>query len=108
VVGEIKRHLRNTSWRLQVPRLLMEHSMQLYGRPTSSSRPSAAPLTITELAQRLGVDEEDVLEAFDGRPSCQELFLDRPVGDHTARCLTDLGLPPGPGRNQKTSWSSLS
>ena len=30
VVGEIKRYLRDTSWRLQVPRLLMEHSMQLY------------------------------------------------------------------------------
>ena len=51
------------------------------------------------------MDEEDALEALAVAQSRQELSLDRPVGDDTARCLSDLGLPPDQ-RNQKTSWSS--
>ena len=73
VVGQIKRHLRDTSWRLQVPRLLMEHSVQLYEAAGQLQQTLGRSLTMTELAQRLGVDEEDVLEALTVAPSCQEL-----------------------------------
>ena len=45
--------------------------------------------TITELAQRLGVDQEEVLEALAVAQSHQELSLDRPVGDDTEVCLGD-------------------
>jgi RNA polymerase sigma-B factor len=48
------------------------------------------------LAQRLEVAEEDVLEALAVAQSRQELSLDRPVGDDTARCLSDLVAAPGP------------
>jgi RNA polymerase sigma-B factor len=93
VVGEIKRHLRDTSWRLHVPQFLKEHSMQLYKAADQLQQTLGRSPTITELAQRLGVDE-DVLEALAVAQSRQELSLDRPVGDDTERCLSDLGLPP--------------
>lgn len=60
VVGEIKRNLRDTSWRLQVPRLRKEHSMQRYKAADQLQQTLGRSPTITELAQRLGVDEEDV------------------------------------------------
>jgi RNA polymerase sigma-B factor len=46
--------------------------------------------TTAELAQRLEVAVEDVLEALVVVQSRQELSRDRPVGDDTARCLRDL------------------
>jgi RNA polymerase sigma-B factor len=60
VVGEIKRNLRDTSWRLQVPRLRKEHSMQRYKAADQLQQTLGRSPTITELAQRLGVDEDDV------------------------------------------------
>jgi len=52
--------------------------------------------------------QEDLLEALGQLgQSSQELSLDRPVGDDTARCLSDLVAAPAPRRNQKTSWPSL-
>ena len=56
----------------------------------------------------LGVAEEEVLEALAVAQSRQELSLDRPIGDDTARCLSDLVAAPSPRRNQKISWPSLS
>ena len=44
----------------------------------------------------LGVAEEEVLEALAVAQSRQELSLDRPIGDDTARCLSDLVAAPSP------------
>ena len=52
--------------------------------------------TITELAERLQVAEEEVLEALAVAQSRQELSLDRPVGDDTEVSVGDLMAAPGP------------
>jgi len=96
VIGELKRHLRDTSWRLHVPRPLKEHSMQLGKAADQLQQTLGRSPTIAELAQRLEVAEEEVLEALAVAQSRQELSLDRPVGDDTARCLSDLVAAPGP------------
>jgi RNA polymerase sigma-B factor len=43
VVGELKRHLRDTSWRLHVPRPHKERGCGCVGRPTSCTSAWAAP-----------------------------------------------------------------
>jgi RNA polymerase sigma factor (sigma-70 family) len=43
VVGELKRHLRDTSWRLQVPRPRKEQALRLARRPRSCTSAWAAP-----------------------------------------------------------------
>jgi RNA polymerase sigma-B factor len=95
VVGELKRHLRDTSWRLHVPRPLKEQALRA-GRAADELHQllGRAP-TIGELAARLEVDEEELLEALVAITSRQELSLDQPTGDDGEVCLGDLVAAPG-------------
>jgi RNA polymerase sigma-B factor len=65
VVGEIKRHLRDTSWRLQVPRPLMEHSMQLYEAADQLQQTLGRSPSITADQQ---IDDQGVPAANDPSP----------------------------------------
>src|SRR5215204_1217886 len=97
VVGELKRHLRDTSWRLHVPRPLKEQAMRVGKAADQLQQTLGRSPTIAELAHRLGVAEEEVLEALAVAQSRQELSLDRPIGDDTTRCLGDLVASPAVG-----------
>jgi RNA polymerase sigma-B factor len=94
VVGEIKRYLRDTSWRLHVPRPLKEQALRVCKTADQLQQTLGRSPTTSELAQRLGVAEEEVLEALAVAHSRQELSLDRPVGDDTDSCLGDLVASP--------------
>jgi RNA polymerase sigma factor (sigma-70 family) len=94
VVGEVKRYLRDTSWRLHVPRTLKEQAMQVCKTVDQLQQTLGRSPTTAELAERLQVAEEEVLEALAVAQSRQELSLDRPVGDDTATCLGDLVASP--------------
>jgi RNA polymerase sigma-B factor len=94
VVGELKRYLRDTSWRLHVPRPLKEQAMRVRKAADQLQQTLGRSPTITELAERLQVAEEEVLEALEVAQSRQELSLDRPVGDDTECCLGDLVAAP--------------
>jgi len=96
MVGELKRHLRDTSWRLHVPRPLKEQAMRVCKTVDQLQQSLGRSPTTAELAQRLELAEEDVLEALAVAQSRQELSLDRPVGDDAGRCLSDLVAAPGP------------
>jgi RNA polymerase sigma-B factor len=94
VVGEVKRYLRDTSWRLHVPRPLKEQAMRVCKAVDQLQQTLGRSPTISELAERLQVAEEEVLEAFEVAQSRQEVSLDRPVGDDTDCCLGDLVAAP--------------
>jgi RNA polymerase sigma-B factor len=94
VVGEIKRYLRDTSWRLHVPRSFKEQAMAVCKTTEQLQQTLGRSPTTAELAERLGAAEEEVLEALAVAQSRQELSLDRPVGDDTATCLGDLVASP--------------
>src|SRR5215203_4083438 len=81
VVGGLKRHLRDTSWRLHVPRPLKEQAMQVCKTVDQLQQALGRSPTTSELAKRLQVAEEEVLEALAVAQCRQELSLDRPVGD---------------------------
>jgi RNA polymerase sigma-B factor len=94
VVGELKRYLRDTSWRLHVPRTLKERTMYLCRTVDQLQQTLGRSPTIAELAQRLQVAEEEVLEALAVAQSRQELSLDRPVGDDTKVFVGDRLAAP--------------
>jgi RNA polymerase sigma-B factor len=96
VVGELKRHLRDTSWRLHVPRPLKEQALRLCRTVDQFQQALGRSPTVTELAERLQLTEEEVLEALAAAQSRHELSLDRPIGDDAERCLGDLVAAPGP------------
>jgi RNA polymerase sigma-B factor len=61
VVGELKRHLRDTSWRLHVPRPLKERALRLCRAADDLHQRLGRSPTVTELAECLDVGEEEVL-----------------------------------------------
>ena len=94
VVGELKRHLRDTSWRLHVPRPLKERALRLCRAADELHQRWGRSPTSSELAEQLGLGEEEVLEGLAAVSSRQEVSLDQPVGDGNLR-LGDLVRAPG-------------
>jgi RNA polymerase sigma-B factor len=95
VVGEFKRYLRDTSWRLHVPRPLKERALQLCKAADGLHQRLGRAATSTELAAQLEMAEEEVLEGLAAASSRVEVSLDQPVGGEGDGCLGDLMLTPG-------------
>jgi RNA polymerase sigma-B factor len=95
VVGELKRYLRDTSWRLHVPRPLKERALQLCKAADGLHQRLGRVATSTELAAQLEMAEEEVLEGLAAASSRVEMSLDQPVGGEGDGCLGDLMLTPG-------------
>jgi RNA polymerase sigma-B factor len=95
VVGELKRHLRDTSWRLHVPRPLKEQALRLCRAADELHQRLGRSPTTTELAKHLRVGEEEVLEGLAAAGSRLEVSLDKPVGDDGDTSLGDLMAAAG-------------
>jgi RNA polymerase sigma-B factor len=96
VVGELKRHLRDTSWRLHVPRPLKEQALRLCRVAEELHQRLGRSPTTLELAEHLQVgEEEEVLEALAAVTSRREVSLDQPAGDDADLRLGDLVVAPG-------------
>jgi RNA polymerase sigma-B factor len=95
VVGELKRHLRDTSWRLHVPRPLKEQALRLCRATDELHQRLGRSPTTAELAEHLRVGEEEVLEGLAAVGSRLEVSLDQPVGDDGDTSLGDLMAAAG-------------
>ena len=96
VVGELKRFLRDTSWRLHVPRPRKEHALRLCKALDELQQRRGSAPTITELAEHLRLPEEEVLEALEAAQTRIGYSLDQPAGDTDDICLGDLVATPEP------------
>ena len=94
VVGELKRHLRDASWRLHVPRLLKEQALRVCRAADELHQRLGRSPTTLELAERLEVGEEEVLEALAAVTSRCEVSLDQPARAEADLCLGDLVAAP--------------
>jgi RNA polymerase sigma-B factor len=65
VVGELKRHFRDRGWSVTVPRRLKELHYRLSRLIEEMTATLGRSPTITELAEEVGVDEEEVVEALE-------------------------------------------
>jgi RNA polymerase sigma-B factor len=95
VVGELKRYLRDTSWRLHVPRPLKEQALRLSRAADELHQHLGRSPTTTELADHLELGEEEVLEGLAAAGSRLEVSLDQPVGDDGDAPLGDLMAAAG-------------
>jgi RNA polymerase sigma-B factor len=95
VVGELKRHLRDSSWRLHVPRPLKEQALRLCRAADELHQRLGRSPTTSELAEHLGIGEEEVLEGLAAMGSRVEVSLDQPVGDEGDASLGDLMVAAG-------------
>ncbi|MEO8106821.1 MAG: SigB/SigF/SigG family RNA polymerase sigma factor [Actinomycetes bacterium] len=83
VLGEIKRHFRDKGWSIRVPRQVQEVRLAV-GKVTEqlTHELSRSP-TIAELAERLGIGEDDVIAGLEGAQAYRPQPLD-PAADPEA------------------------
>jgi RNA polymerase sigma-B factor len=76
IMGEVRRHFRDNSWSVKVPRRLKELHLRL-GSATAelSQRLGRAP-TPSELAEELGMDRDEVVEGLVAGSSYNTLSID--------------------------------
>ena len=81
VVGEIKRHFRDKGWAIRVPRRLQELRLQLTSATAELSQQLGRAPTVHELADRLGIGEEQVLEGLESANAYSTVPLETGPGD---------------------------
>ncbi|WP_234793545.1 RNA polymerase sigma factor SigF [Mycolicibacterium porcinum] len=90
IMGEVRRHFRDNSWSVKVPRRLKELHLRL-GAATAelSQRLGRAP-TASELAEELDMDREEVIEGLVAGSSYNTLSIDSGGGgDEEAPAIVD-------------------
>ena len=79
MVGEIKRHFRDTGWAIHVPRGLQERVLKVeQAAKALSSHRGRAP-TVDELAEATQMDVEATLEAMEAASAYETRSLDAPA-----------------------------
>jgi RNA polymerase sigma-B factor len=65
IIGEIKRHFRDRTWAVRIPRSLQEENARLSKLVERLTAENGRSPTIPELARAAEMDEEEVLEALE-------------------------------------------
>jgi RNA polymerase sigma-B factor len=81
IVGEIKRHYRDRTWVVHVPRDLQDLTLAVDRTLQQLERELLRKPTVTEIADKLKVSDEDVLEALQASRAHRVGSLDAPVRD---------------------------
>lgn len=89
IVGEIKRHFRDKTWHVKVPRWLQELSLNARKAQQTLSARLGRPPTVREIAEEIGASEDDALEALE-------------IGQIASAVSLDTRLDPGAGSDSAT------
>jgi RNA polymerase sigma-B factor len=91
MVGEIKRHFRDKGWSVRVPRRLKEMKLEVTKASGTLTQDLGRTLTNADLADHLGVTEEEIRECQVSARGYSALSLSAPLGDEDAdSTLADL------------------
>jgi RNA polymerase sigma-B factor len=96
ILGEIKRHFRDRTWAVRVPRDLQELALRAERLVGELTRDLHRQPSVIELAERLGVGEEQVLEALEAASAYRSTSLDAPRGS---------GGEPGETLGDSLGWA---
>ncbi len=78
IVGEIKRHFRDRGWTIRVPRRLQEIQSVINQAVSDLGQELGRSPTVAELAGRIGMSEEEILEGLESANAYSPLSLDAP------------------------------
>jgi RNA polymerase sigma-B factor len=101
ILGELKRHFRDRTWAVRVPRDLQELSLKVDRAVGELSRESHKQPSVAQIAERVGASEEGVLEALEASGAYRATSFDAPraggeddAGDSLGDAVghTDLGF----------------
>jgi RNA polymerase sigma-B factor len=93
IAGELKRHFRDKTWHVRVPRRLQELSLQINRATDELTQRLGRSPTVADLAAHLEVGEEEAIEALEAAGAYHSLSLDAPAGgeDGTSTLVDLLG-----------------
>jgi RNA polymerase sigma-B factor len=90
IIGEIKRFFRDTSWSVRVPRRLQELRLDLAKAGDELAQKLDRAPTVTELAERLGISNDEVVEGMAASNAYTASSLDaQPEEDDSEGALAD-------------------
>jgi RNA polymerase sigma-B factor len=100
VLGELKRHFRDTGWAVHVPRGAQEMSLKVDRAVTKLTADTGRAPTVKVIAQYLEVDVEEVLFGIEAGGAHYSGSLDAPLGsdgEDDVQSLSDVlgGADPG-------------
>lgn len=92
IVGEIKRHFRDRGWAIRVPRRLQELRLSITTATADLTQQHGRSPTVSELALRIGVSDEEIIEGLESSNAYSTLSLDAPdsSGDDSALSMIDV------------------
>ncbi|MPZ63377.1 MAG: SigB/SigF/SigG family RNA polymerase sigma factor [Propionibacteriales bacterium] len=85
VIGEIKRYFRDKGWAVRVPRRLQELRLSLASASADLTQELGRSPTVGELAERLELNQDAVLEGLESANAYNTLSLDAPDNGESER-----------------------
>ena len=79
ILGEIRRHFRDHSWRLHMPRSLQERTLEVERFATDLGEELGRAPSAAEVAERSGLSVEQVIDVYQAREAQRSMSLDVPV-----------------------------
>ncbi|MEU3453439.1 SigB/SigF/SigG family RNA polymerase sigma factor [Micromonospora sp. NPDC006766] len=98
ILGEIKRHFRDRTWSIRVPRRLQELRLRISEANGSLTQALNRAPTVADIAAHLDLTEEEVLEGLEGARAYNAVSLSTPIGDGDS--ATELGDTLGTEDNE--------
>jgi RNA polymerase sigma-B factor len=91
IVGELKRYFRDSTWAVHVPRGAQERANKVRAAEQALARRDGRAVTIGELAQYLGLSDEQVRDSLEIGHAYSAVSLDAPRGvqDDSAESYAD-------------------
>ncbi|MEU4162526.1 RNA polymerase sigma factor SigF [Actinoplanes sp. NPDC026670] len=89
IVGELRRHFRDRTWSVRVPRRLQELRLAITGANNDLTHTLGRSPTVADIATHLGISEEDVLEGLEGARAYNSTSLSTPANAEGSMSLGD-------------------
>jgi RNA polymerase sigma-B factor len=110
ITGEIKRHFRDRTWSIRVPRRTQETRLALGPASERLQQDLGRPPTVNELAEALSVSTDDVIEALEAGTAYRPASISTPFegNDGGSRQLeATLGSDPSDRMNDNVAIAAL-
>jgi RNA polymerase sigma-B factor len=88
ILGELRRHFRDRVWDVRLPRGLQERTMAVHKAAGELSDELGRSPTVSQIAERLGLDDEEVSEALQADEARRTLSLEVPRSREDAEAAT--------------------
>jgi RNA polymerase sigma-B factor len=91
IVGELKRHFRDRTWSIRVPRRLQELRLAITGANSALSHTLGRSPRVADVAEYLGISEDEVIEGLEGARAYNSASLSTPISEGGTELGDTLG-----------------